>query len=451
MGSSKRRGRYRGKRVLVLGLARSGVSAMRLLRDESAIVSGADENAAVTLPADLAGSPVRLGTFGPSLLDGCEEVIVSPGIAIDHPLVLEARARGIPLASELELGSRFATARIIAVTGTNGKSTTVTMIGDILAEAGRKAIVCGNVGVPLCSVVRELGHDGFFVLEVSSFQLETVTGFHPEVAALLNLTPDHLDRYHDVEEYYRYKARIVENCGVDDSFVFNALDERCVEIAAGFGGRKIPFSSAGFVEGGVYLEGTELVRARRGRREVVLDRDRLGVIGLHNVENACAAVASLEPYDVPLESCRKALATFKGLPHRMERVGVARGVLYYNDSKGTNVEATVMTLKGLDLPTVLIAGGHDKGGDFTKLLPVLGRVKSVITIGEAAPLIEEALSGVVPIARAQTMMEAVETAARIAQPGDIVLLSPACASFDMFRNFEHRGEVFRECVKELQR
>jgi len=288
-------------------------------------------------------------------------------------------------------------------------------------------------------------------LEVSSFQLETITSFHPEVAGILNLTPDHLDRYHSVEEYYRFKMRIIERCGASDAFVFNALDRRCAEIAGTFAGRTIPFSSAGPIPGGVYLAGTELIRVHGGRDETFLEREALGVIGLHNVENALAAVASLEPFDVPVEACRRALSEFKGLPHRMENVGVVRGVTYYNDSKGTNVEATMMTLKGLDRPTVLIAGGHDKGGVFTKLIPMLGRVKAIVTIGEAAPLIEEALGAVVPIARARTMMDAVETAARTAQPGELVLLSPACASFDMFRNFEHRGEVFRECVKELQR
>jgi len=442
---------YRGKRVLVLGLARSGAAAMRLLLAEGAAVTGADEAAAVEVPGDLAAAALRRGAFETSLLDGIDEIIVSPGIAIDHPLVIEALRRRIPLASELELGSRFAKGRLIAVTGTNGKSTTVTMIGEILSSAGRRAIVCGNVGLPLCAVVRDLGPGDFFVLEVSSFQLETIRSFHPESAGILNLTPDHLDRYHAVEEYYRYKERIIENCGAGDAFFYNALDRRCAALARDFSGKAVPFSSAGPVEGGVFLDGERLVRDLGTGREVFLERGELGVFGLHNVENALAAVASLAPFDVPAAACRRALSEFRGLPHRMERVGEVRGVVYFNDSKGTNVEATMMTLKGLDRPTVLIAGGHDKGGDFTKLAAVLRNVKAVITIGEAAPLIEEALGSVVPIARAATMMDAVETASRTAEPGDYVLLSPACASFDMFRNFEHRGEVFAECVKELQR
>jgi len=443
---------YKGKRVLVLGLARSGIAAMRLLRAEGATVIGADENAAVEIPSELAGADLHRGAFDESLLDGVDEVVVSPGIAIDHPLMLAARSRGVALASELEVASRFARARLIGVTGTNGKSTTVTMIGELLEAAGRRAIVCGNVGLPFSSVVKDLGPNDFFVLEISSFQLETVSAFHPEVAGILNLTPDHLDRYHDVEDYYRFKERIAENCGANDSFFYNALDRRCTAIAGRFAGRSVPFSSAGPVGGGVYLdEGSRLVRESGGRREIFLERGELGVIGIHNVENALAAVAALAPFDVSASACRKALSEFKGLPHRMEQVAIVRGVSYYNDSKGTNVEATMMSLKGLDRPTVLIAGGHDKGGDFTKLIPVLARVKAIVTIGEAAPLIEEALGSVVPIARAATMQDAVETAARTAQAGELVLLSPACASFDMFRNFEHRGEVFAQCVKALQR
>ena len=447
----KRKEWYRGKKVLVLGLAKSGVAAIRLLRGACARVSGADENAKLEVPAELAGVTVRLGAFGPELLDGVDEVIVSPAVAIDHPIMVEARRRGVDLASELELGYRFAISRLIAVTGSNGKSTTVTMIGEILKEAGRRVIVAGNVGLPFCSVVGELGAADVFVLEVSSFQLETITSFHPEVAGILNLTPDHLDRYHDVEDYYRFKERIVENCAAGDSFFYNALDPRCRALAGRFVGKTIPFSSAGPVTGGAYLDGDRLVRNFERGPEVFLERGELGVIGLHNVENALAAVAALKPFNVPAEACRRALASFRGLAHRMEKVAVVRGVTYYNDSKGTNVEATMMTLKGLDRPTILIAGGHDKGGDFTKLRDVIGNVKAVITIGEAAHLIEEALEGVVPVTRADTMKHAVELAARAAEPGQLVVLSPACASFDMFRNFEHRGEVFKECVKDLEK
>lgn len=441
-----------GKKVLVLGLARSGAAAVRLLSDEGAVVVAADESPAVSAPDGVAGLTVKHGPFDPCLLDGCDEVIVSPGVPIDHPFLLEVVRRGVPLASELELGWRFVRGRVIAVTGTNGKSTTVTMIGEILRESGAPVVVAGNVGLPLCGVARDLGPDGFYVLEVSSFQLETVQRFRPTVAGLLNLTPDHLDRYRSVQDYYHAKMRIIENCGREDTLFYNAEDRRCAEIAGSFTGARVPFSSRRPVDGGVYLDADRIVRLRDGEREPVMLRAELGTIGLHNVENALAAIAALTPFAVPAGACRGALARFRGLPHRMEEVARVGGVFFFNDSKATNVEATVMSLAGLDREAVLIAGGHDKGGDFTKLSPVLGNVRAVVVIGEAAPLIEEALVPLVPrvpVVRAGSMEDAVEAAYGMARPGQLVVLSPACASFDMFDNFEHRGEVFRECVLRL--
>ncbi|UCF06685.1 MAG: UDP-N-acetylmuramoyl-L-alanine--D-glutamate ligase [bacterium] len=440
---------YTGRRILVLGLARSGIAALRLLRACGSAPIGADENAAITLPADLDGVPVHLGRFDPGLLDGCDEVVLSPGVALRHPFLVEAQERGISVISELELGYRFTRAGIIAVTGTNGKSTTVSMAGAILEAAGYRAIVAGNVGLPLTSVAGELDEEGYFVLEVSSFQLEAISSFHPRVAVLLNMTPDHLDRYESVRDYYDAKVRIVRNCTADDLFVYNAADPRCAAVAETFPGRSVPFSSRAPVEEGAYLDGDQLVRRSGGSVEVVVARDELGVVGLHNIENALAAVAAVRCVDVPAESCRAALSGFRGLPHRMEPVETIDGITYYNDSKATNVEATVMSLKGLKRPVVLIAGGYDKGGDFTKLLSVIDRIKAVVTIGEAGSLIEEAVASRVPVARAASMQEAVEIAGRTAEHGQLVILSPACASFDMFENYEHRGDVFKTCVKGL--
>lgn len=440
---------YRNKKVLVLGLARSGIAAVRLLMEEGAIVTGADENREIAIPPDMEGIRMELGSFNPGLLEGCDEIVISPGIPENHPFLKRAAALGVQVSSELELGSRFAETDMIAVTGTNGKSTTVSMIGEILREGGYDVIVAGNVGLPMCSVVRDLGPGGIFVLEVSSFQLEAVSSFHPAVAGILNMTPDHLDRYDTIEDYYGAKRRIIKNCGGDDVFFYNSSDSRCAEIAGVFGGRKIPFSSDGPVENGVYLDGRMLVRTSEGNAEAFIGADELGVVGLHNIQNALAAVASLQAYDVPAEACRNALAKFSGLPHRMEEVSRINGVVYFNDSKATNVEATLMSLKGLDRKVILIAGGHDKGGDFSKLIPVLGGVGTIVAIGEAAPLIEGTLGTRVPVLRAATMREAVETAAGSARPGQLVILSPACASFDMFDNFEHRGEVFMQCVRDL--
>jgi len=442
---------YRGKNVLVLGLARSGTAALKLLLQEGALVSGADEDERIAVPPDLNGIPINRGPFTIDLLDRCDEVIVSPGISTSHSIVQEALNRGIPVLSEIELGSRFTESTIIAVTGTNGKSTTANMIGEILKAGGCDMRVAGNVGLPFCSIVRELDSRGFFVLEISSFQLEAVSSFHPTVAGILNLTPDHLDRYRTEDDYYRAKMRIMENCGEDDAFFYNAEDARCVAVANHFAGKCIPFSSRRAVAGGVYCEGDKMVRLRDGHREVFLEVGELSVVGLHNIENALAAVASLQFLDIPREACRKALTGFKGLPHRMEKVATMGGVTYYNDSKATNVEGTLMSLKGLQRPVVLIAGGRDKGGDFSKLRTVLDRIRTVVTLGEAAVQISEAMGPEISTTRASSMEEAVTIAAHAAKRGDIVLLSPACASFDMFTDFEHRGEVFKGCVRALEK
>ena len=442
---------YRDEKVLVLGLARSGLAAARLLAGGGARVLGADESTELEFQGGLDGVEIRLGGFDESLLTGVREVVLSPGIPMNHPIVVSAMSSQIPVISELELGYRHCEARIVAVTGTNGKSTTVNMIGMILKEAGYEAVVAGNVGLPFCSVVNDLGSDGIFVLEVSSFQLESVLRFHPMVAGMLNLTPDHLDRYRDMDEYIAAKSRIVENMRESDFFFYNSRDEGCRAIAGGFEGVTVPFSSEGPVPEGVYLEGGTLVREWKGEREPVIGRSDLRVIGLHNVENALAAIAAVQPFDIPREACEEALQRFEGLSHRMEPVAEIEGVAYYNDSKATNIEATVMSLRGLDRKVVLILGGKDKGSDFSLLVPVLGKVKAVVTIGEAAPLIESAVGSAVPVTRAATMREAVEIAGGKAIDGEIVLLSPACASFDMFDDFEDRGEVFKSCVQELRK
>lgn len=448
---SDKKGIDRDAKVLVLGLARSGLAAARLLISGGARVVGADESSELELPDGLDGVEIKLGTFEEGLLSGVREVILSPGIPMNHPIVASAKRSRIPVMSELELGYRHCEARIVAVTGTNGKSTTVNMIGMILKEAGYESVVAGNVGLPFCSVVSDLGSDGIFVLEVSSFQLESVHRFHPMVAGLLNLTPDHLDRYGDMDEYIAAKSRIVENMGEGDIFFYNARDKGCRSIAGRFEGETVPFSSSGPVTGGAFLDGEMLLREWKGEREPVIRRSDLKVIGLHNVENALAAIAAIQPFDVSREACEAALSRFEGLSHRMELVAEIEGVAYYNDSKATNVEAAVMSLIGLDRKVVLILGGKDKGSDFSLLVPVLGKVKAVVTIGEAAPLIEKAVASAVPFTRAETMREAVDIAGGKAVEGEIVLLSPACASFDMFDDFEDRGEVFKSCVLESRK
>ncbi|MDD3642450.1 MAG: UDP-N-acetylmuramoyl-L-alanine--D-glutamate ligase [Candidatus Krumholzibacteria bacterium] len=443
---------YEGRTVLVFGLGRSGVAAARMLAEAGAHPVCADERRSGAVPGLPDGIEPRLGPFAADLLGGVDEVVVSPGVPGNHPLFAAARAAGAPVIGELELAFRFSEAPVIAVTGTNGKSTTVSMIGAILAEDGRRAIVAGNVGVPFSSVVRSIGPDGYFVIEVSSFQLETVDRFHPRSAGMLNMTPDHLDRYARLEDYYEAKERIIEPLGPGDVFFYNADDARCAALAGRTRAGAVPFSVSTPVPGGVFLEGRYLIRSMPGgTEEIFVDRRELAAVGLHNVENALAAVAALSGLGVRSHSCRRALEQFRGLPHRMERVAEIAGVTFYNDSKATNVEAAVRSIEGLEAPVVLIAGGRDKGGDFTKLLGISRIVRRIVTIGEAAGPIEEAVAGEIPCARAGSMCEAVREAAASAAPGWLVVLSPACASFDMFEDFEHRGREFRRCVEEEAR
>lgn len=441
---------YRDRHILVFGLARSGFAATRLLIGAGARVCGADENESIDVPPDLTSLETHLGHFRDEIVDDVDEIVVSPGVPDDHPLFAAARARGIAVIGELELAYRFAAAPVIAVTGTNGKSTTVEMIGEMLKEDGRDTVVAGNTGTPFSSVALDTGKNGFNVIEVSSFQLETIDRFHPVCAGILNLTPDHLDRYKALDDYFGAKEKLLDNLAPDDYFFYNADDPLCVEVSKRTEAFPVPFSSSGRVPGGVYLDGEFLIReSSEGTEEIVCDRGEMKVIGIHNVENALAAIAAVTPFSVKAHSCRRALSTFTGLPHRMELIAETGGVSFFNDSKATNVDAAVKSLKGLDSPVVLIAGGHDKGGDFTKFFDLSGIVRSIITIGEAAEIIERAVEKKFPCRRAGSMEEAVAMAAAEAEDGWLVVLSPACASFDMFDNFEHRGRVFRDSVAEL--
>jgi len=441
---------YTGRHILVFGLARSGFAAARLLFGAGARVCGADESESVEIPPDLTSLETHLGHFRPEIIDDIDEIVVSPGVSGDHPLFAAASEREIAVIGELELAFRFARAPVIAVTGTNGKSTTVEMIGAMLKEDKKEVVIAGNTGTPFSSVIGDIDENGFFVIEVSSFQLETIDRFHPVSAGILNLTPDHLDRYRLLEDYYGAKERLLENMAPDDNFFYNADDPLCLAVAGKTEAVMMPFSSSGRVQGGVYLDREYLIReSDKGTEEIICDRDGIRVVGIHNVENALAAIAAVTPYGVTADSCRRALASFAGLPHRMEFVTQTGGISYYNDSKATNVEAAVKSLKGLDSPVVLIAGGHDKGGDFSKLFELSGVIRSIITIGEAAGLIEEAAGGGISCTRASSMEEAVAMASGAAEEGWLVVLSPACASFDMYDDFEHRGRVFRDSVMKL--
>ena len=445
-------------RVAILGFARSGRALARALADRGVVLSIGDARPRSEFPAAAIEEMELLGARfffdGPAMefLEGAGWLAISPGVPLDSPAVAVARERGIPILAELEIAWRIAEQqepgknRWVAVTGTNGKSTTTAWIAEILRRAGRPAALAGNIGVPLSAFLSD-GGPRDFVCEVSSFQLEAIERFRPHVAVVTNITPDHLDRHRDFEAYVQIKKRIFENQRAEDFAVINAEDpgSRGIETPSrpvSFSGRRVPGGGVGVSEGW-------LVSAVRGPRRQVLAREDLSLAGAHNVENALAAVAAAECLETPAEAIREGLMCFEGLPHRMQLVADSGAVRWVNDSKGTNVDATKKSLEGYPAGSViLILGGRDKHGDFPALSGEVARAaRLVLTVGEAAETIERTLSGVVPIERAATMDRAVARAAALAQPGDTVLLSPACASFDQYANFEERGEHFARLAR----
>ena len=459
---------FRRKNITVVGLARSGVAAARLLQAVGARVTVADgkEEAALTEPLsrlDRRTLVVKVGPGYESSLEGADLVVISPGVPSSLESLQAARRRGMRIIGELELASRFLSAPVIAITGTNGKSTTVTLVGLILEQGGRRVFTGGNLGTPLCEAGLASYPAGgptrnaspavydYLVAEVSSFQLETIERFHPWLAAVLNITPDHLDRYPSLDSYARAKARIFENQTHEDFALLNLDDERVARLRKGLRARVLGFSRRTRASDGAFLDGDRVMASVGGREEEVCRRADIRLPGSHNLANALAAVAIGRLCGCSPEDIRKVLRTFPGIEHAFETVGERRGVRFVNDSKGTNVDATLRALDSLEAPILLIAGGRDKGGDFVKLRePVRRRVKRLILIGEAAARIQEAMGSFDRISHAATLREAVELATGEAVAGDVVLLSPACASFDMFTDYQDRGRQFKELVKALR-
>ncbi len=447
-------------RVAVLGLARSGRAAVEALLARGVEVVASDMRPAWEiglLPRD--GLTTFFSGHTEALLEGVQLVVLSPGIPRTAPIVDSALARAIPVISEIELASRLLPGIVIGITGTNGKSTTTALAAALLNDAGIEAVACGNLGTPWITAASQPFETGdgalappnrVWVVELSSFQLETVRRLAPDVAVHLNLTPDHLDRYRSIDDYGAAKARIFENQRESQIAVLNGDDPLVARIAPR--ARRFEFTRRRVPSLGAWLEGDVVVADVVGKGgRAILRRDEISLPGAHNLENALAALAAVLPLGVAPESAAKTLRSFQGLPHRTALVRVRCGVTWYNDSKGTNVDATLKSLEGFpDGRVLLILGGKDKGDDFRRLLPLTARkVKRVLAIGKAAESIAEALAGEVVLTRAGTLERAVEEAAREAATGDIVLLSPACASFDQFRNFEHRGEVFEALVRGL--
>jgi UDP-N-acetylmuramoylalanine--D-glutamate ligase len=448
--------RLPGNRALVVGAARSGVAAARLLRRHGVEVRLCDRaagDAARTAELGALGVDVRLGADDPSLLEGRDFVVWSPGIPLTHPIAAAALAAAKPVLSELEIGYRFARAPLLCVTGTNGKSTTTDLAGALLRGAGRDAQVCGNIGRALCEVVERVGPDGALVVEVSSFQLETVERLKPRVAAWLNLTPDHLDRHGSLAAYGALKQRLFARQDAADHAVWNADDAEVMSRRAGQA-RWLEFSARREVEAGTFAAAGELKLKWQGARETLMPLAELRLRGAHNLSNALAAVALVLPLDPPRAALRRVLGEYRGLEHRLETVAVIDGVEFVNDSKATNLDSMTVALGSFREPVVLIAGGRDKGQDFRPAAELARRqVRQAILIGEGADRIASAWTGV-PIRRAASLAEAVdqafEAARASAAAGATVLLSPGCASFDMFRDYEDRGARFKREVERLR-
>ncbi|HEY6193461.1 MAG TPA: UDP-N-acetylmuramoyl-L-alanine--D-glutamate ligase, partial [Candidatus Eisenbacteria bacterium] len=396
-----------------------------------------------------AGVTCVWGRDDAGLVPGHDFVVWSPGLPVDHPLAVAARAAGLPVWSELELGYRAARAPLVCITGTNGKSTTTDLVGALLRAAGREVAVCGNIGRAICEVAESVSPAGLLVVEVSSFQLETVDRLHPHIATWLNLTPDHLDRHGSLAVYGEMKQRLFARQTEEDWAILNADDPEVSSRRAG-GGAPAEFSVAHAVDEGAFHDDGEIVLARHGGREALLPRAEVRLPGPHNLANVLAALATVLPLEPSAEVLRRVLREYAGLEHRLELAGELHGVRFVNDSKATNTDSLRVALQSFAGPVVLIAGGRDKGQDFKPLAALVRRaVRHVVLIGEGAPAMAAAWPGVSQ-ERAATLAEAVQRAYEAARPeGATVLLSPGCASFDMFRDYEDRGRRFKEEVARL--
>jgi UDP-N-acetylmuramoylalanine--D-glutamate ligase len=446
----------KGKRVLVVGLGKSGVAAALFLQARGARVSVSDAKTEEELRSEIPalldkGITVETGGHGNRTFRDQDLIVVSPGVPYDVAQLQQARTQGVPVIGEVELASRFLKGHIVAITGSNGKTTTTALTGEVISMGGYESLVGGNIGTPAISLVGEATDDTFSVLEISSFQLETIESFHPQIAVVLNVTPDHLDRHRTFQAYVAAKARIFENQASQDYAVLNADDPTCLRLADDARAHTRFFSRKGEIKHGAYVkEGKILWRDPEAGEQEIMPVSAITLKGAHNLENVLAAVCVGRLVNVEPHRIRRAVEEFKAVEHRLEFVASIRGVDYYNDSKATNVDATIKALESFPAGIHIILGGKDKGSDYSVLNPLLkARTRRVYTIGAAAPKIESQIAGAAEIVHADTLENAVRRAAEAAVPGDVVLLAPACASFDQFQNYEHRGRVFKEAVAAL--
>jgi UDP-N-acetylmuramoylalanine--D-glutamate ligase len=448
----------KGKKVLVVGLGKSGLAAALFLRRRGALVTVSDTRSAEALSKEIPtlleeGVMVEAGGHGLLTFRRQDLIVVSPGVPLDTPELVQVKSFGLPVIGELELAARFLKGRTIAVTGSNGKTTTTTLLGEILAAGGLPTLVGGNIGLPVVALIDQSTDESWSVIEVSSFQLETTDEFHPTIAVILNITPDHLDRHGSFENYCAAKERVFARQTAGDWLVLNADNAPCVAAAIRAAAKVYWFSAEHPVPQGAWLEDGFVVyrSAADAPIEKIMPLSGIPLKGAHNFENVLAAVVAARLTAVPAEAIRGAVENFKAVEHRLEYVATRNGVKFYNDSKATNVDATAKAVAAFPSGIHLILGGKDKGSPYTVLAPLLReRVRAVYTIGAAAAKIESQLRGVVPIHSSKTLDAAVAAAASAAHSGDVVLLAPACSSYDQFENYEQRGHAFKQLVQELR-
>ncbi|HVN92727.1 MAG TPA: UDP-N-acetylmuramoyl-L-alanine--D-glutamate ligase [Terracidiphilus sp.] len=448
----------KGKKVLVVGLGKSGLAAALFLRRQGAQVTVSDirsaESLAKEIPALLEeGIMVEAGGHGLLTFRRQDLIVVSPGVPLNTPELVQARNFGRPVIGELELAARFLKGKIVAITGSNGKTTTTTLTGEILKEAGYPTLVAGNIGLAVVGLIDESTDDTWSVLEVSSFQLESTEQFHPKIAVILNITPDHLDRHGTFENYALAKERIFAVQDENDAVVLNADNPRTAEAEGRSHAPVYWFSAKHEVSRGAWAQNGNIVyRSAPGApTETVMPLAKIPLKGEHNVENVLAAVCAARLAGVAPAIIARAIEKFHAVEHRLEFVATINCVDYYNDSKATNVDATAKALASFPRGIHLILGGKDKNSDYTTLAPLVReRVRAIYTIGAAAAKIESHLRGVVPIHACTTLANAVSAATKAARPDDVVLLAPACSSFDQFENYEQRGRVFKQLVADLK-
>lgn len=441
--------------VTIVGGARSGLAAAKLIAANGGTpfvsdLATAEKLGPVVSSLEEAGVTFEVGGHTDKVFDS-RLIVISPGVPSSSPVIVEAAKRGIPVVSELELASWFCPGPVAAITGSNGKTTTTTLVGRILGDARVRHTVAGNIGTAFSGVVGSMTPDEWAVLEVSSFQLDHCETFRPKVSVLLNITPDHMDRYgNSMEQYAASKARIFRAQGEGDTLVYGADDPWTAKVVAQARCRTLPFGMARVGTDGAWVENDTMIASIDGTSHEIIRTGEITIKGRHNLQNAMAATLVGLLCGVSPASMRATLRNFKGVEHRLEFVREVQGVRYYNDSKATNVDSVWYALQAFTSPIVLLLGGRDKGNDYSRLHKLVQeRVKAVVAIGESADKVAASFNGMAVIKKAASMEEAVSTSRFVADAGDVVLLSPACASFDWFQNYEHRGRVFKELVNAL--